>query len=38
VLNVVEPAGEHLPAKVRWLRVVAIAIALIGTTGLTRAL
>jgi hypothetical protein len=35
-LNVVEHAGEGLPAEARWLLVAAIAVALLGTTGLTR--
>ena len=36
VLNVVEHAGEGLPAEVRWLLVAAIAIALISTAILMR--
>ena len=35
-LNVVEHAGEHLPAEVRWLLVSAIGITLISTAVLMR--
>lgn len=38
VLNVVEHAGEHLPAEVRWLLIAAIGITLISTAVLMRTL